>query len=127
MIWNVFAGEPLEKAAIPGVYQGYVDVRDVARLVLFAVENTDKTDNERFILARYYCPPQAVADILRKSYPGRSGIIEEGRFREGYNKGYEWPGRIAYDGSKVVRVTGSEYTPWETTVVDTAESLRHLV
>ena len=127
MIWNVFAGESLDKAAIPGVYQGYVDVRDVARTVLFAVENPDKMDNERFILASYYVPPQGVADILRKMYPGKGEIIDKGSPREGYNKGYGWPGRIGYDGSKVVRVTGREYTPWETTVVDTVESLRHLL
>ena len=127
MIWNVFAGGPLAEAAMPKVYPVFVDVRDVARLVAFAVENPAKTDNERFILARYYVTPQAVADILLERYPEMSRVIEKGIPGNGNNRGYAFPGKVALDGSKAVKVTGREYTPWETTVVDTVESLRHLL
>ncbi|KAM7196781.1 hypothetical protein V8F33_005900 [Rhypophila sp. PSN 637] len=127
MIWKVFNGVPLVKAAIPGVYQGYVDVRDVAAAVVFTVDYPGETDGERLILARWYSPPQAVADILRKRYPDRRGAIERGVEGAGYEFGYEFPARIAFDGGKVVSITGREYIPWEKTVVDTIEALTHLL
>ncbi|KAM7193678.1 hypothetical protein V8F20_008315 [Naviculisporaceae sp. PSN 640] len=125
MIYDVWNGEDLESAGIPGVYQGYVDVRDVAHAVVYAVDHPEKTDGERFILARWYSPPQAVADILRRQYSHRAHRIKAGMEGQGYEKGYEFPDRISFDGTKIVHVTGREYTPWEKTVVDTIEALKH--
>ncbi|KAK4213398.1 hypothetical protein QBC37DRAFT_423043 [Rhypophila decipiens] len=127
MIWNIFNGVPLDKAAIPGVYQGYVDVRDVAAAVVYTVDHPGETDGERLILARWYSPPQAVADILRREYPDRKSAMEHGVEGAGYEVGYGFPARIAFDGGKVVSITGREYIPWERTVVDTIEALTHLL
>ncbi|KAK0710010.1 hypothetical protein B0T26DRAFT_755131 [Lasiosphaeria miniovina] len=41
------------KASVQGT-PGFVDIRDVARAVVFGVENPDRVDGERFILAAFY-------------------------------------------------------------------------
>jgi nucleoside-diphosphate-sugar epimerase len=123
LIPDVFIGKPLDQAGFPGLYNGYVDIRDVARLVVFGVEHPQKANNERFLAASFYSPPQAVADILREEFPDRAEIIEKGTPGEGYQPDYSFRG-IVYDGSKAVRVTGQEYIPWRQTVLDTIEKLR---
>lgn len=122
---NVYLGKPLEESGISGGSSGYVDVRDVARLVIFGAENPETVDEERYIAASANSPPQAVADILRRAYPDR-GVIKEGTPGVGYAEGYKFEGMV-YDGSKAVKVTGKEWIPWEKTVVDTVEKLRPLL
>ncbi len=128
IITNVYSGVPLANAGIPGATPGYVDIRDVARLVVFGVEHPDKANNERFIAASTYAVTQGVADILRKAYPERSGIIEEGNPGEGYLPDHSFPkDGLVHDGSKAVKVTGQAYIPWEQTVVDTIEKLKAIL
>lgn len=128
IITDVYHGVPLAKSGIPGARPGYVDIRDVARLVVFAVQHPEKANNERFIAASAYALPQGVADILRKAYPERAGIIEEGKPGEGYSPDHSFPrDGLVYDGSKAVRVTGQEYIPWEKTVLDTVEQLKAIL
>ena len=71
-----------------------------------------------------YTPTQAGADVIRKKYPGREGIVEEGNPGQGYFSDYRFPEKLVYDCSKVVRATGQGFTPWPQTVVDTIEKLR---
>ncbi|KAK3291135.1 uncharacterized protein B0H64DRAFT_450602 [Chaetomium fimeti] len=123
LIPDVFTGNALAQAGFPGS-DSYVDIRDVARLVVFAVEHGDKTNNERFLAAAYYSPAQAVADILRKEFPERAGTIEQGTPGEGYAPDYRFPKQVVFDGTKAVRVTGQDYIPWRQTVLDTIEKLR---
>ncbi|KAK4150249.1 hypothetical protein C8A00DRAFT_18189 [Chaetomidium leptoderma] len=126
-ISDVFAGVPLDQAGIPGSHHIFVDIRDVARAVVFAVDHLEKTNNERFILASFASPQQAVANILRKAFPERAHIIEEGTPGEGYLPGYAFPKHRVYDGTKITRVTGQDYISWEKTVVDAAEMFKRLV
>ncbi|KAK3690475.1 hypothetical protein B0T22DRAFT_424359 [Podospora appendiculata] len=125
MIWDVYTGVPLHEAGITSAFPAFVDVRDVARMVVFAVDHPEKADGERFLLGSHYAPPQAVADILREEFPERRGAIHEGKPREGYYlPGYTFPpDRIVYDGSKAVRVSGRGYILWEETVRDTVLSV----
>ncbi|KAK0624213.1 hypothetical protein B0T14DRAFT_478330 [Immersiella caudata] len=124
---DVYVGKALEESGLPGASPGYVDVRDVARLVIYGVENPEKANNERFIAASTYGPAQSVADILRKAYPERRGVIKEGTPGEGYEEGYTWPKGKGFDGSKAVRYTGQGWISWERTVVDTVEKLRPIL
>ncbi|KAJ4302531.1 hypothetical protein N0V88_002680 [Collariella sp. IMI 366227] len=124
IISDVFMGKLLAQAGSPSVYSGFVDIRDVARLVVFGVEHPEKADNERFLAAGHYSPPQAVADILREEFPERAEIIEKGTPGEGYSSDYRFPKKMVYDGTKAVRVTGQEYIPWRQTVLDTIEKLK---
>jgi len=125
---ELYLGKPLDKVGIPEAYHTYVDVRDVARLVVFAVDHPDKANNERFIAASSYAPPQAHADILRKAFPERANIIAKGTPGEGYTPGtYAFPKRKVYDGTKAVRFTGQDYIPLEQTVLDTIERLKSIL
>ncbi|KAK3319571.1 hypothetical protein B0T19DRAFT_388371 [Cercophora scortea] len=123
-IWEVYTGTPLDDSSITSFFSAFVDVRDVARMVVFAVDHPEKADGERFLLASHYSPPQAVADILREQFPEQRGVIQEGNPGEGYYMpGYGFPvERMVYDGTKAVRVSGRGYTPWEETVRDTVLS-----
>jgi len=128
IITSVYSGVPLAQAGIPGAHPGYVDIRDVARLVVFGVEHPEKANNERFIAASAYVQPQGVADVLRREFPERAGIIEEGTPGEGYPRDFSFPkDGIVYDGTKAVRATGQEYIPWEQTVLDTIASLKSVL
>ncbi|KAK4122990.1 NAD(P)-binding protein [Parathielavia appendiculata] len=123
LITDVFSGTPLDQAGTPGVY-AFVDIRDVARLIVFGAEHPDRVNNERFIAASFYSPPQAVADILREKYPEKADIIQKGTPGEGYSPDYRFS---AFDGTKAVRVTGQDYIPWRQTVLDTVEKLKSIL
>ncbi len=110
-----------------GAFPGFVDVRDVARITVWAVEHPEKANGERYITSAAHGPTQAIADILRKAYPDRDDIIEKGTPGEGYLPGYKYPTSLNYDGSKATRATGQDYIPFEKTVLDTAEALKHIV
>ncbi|KAH6843441.1 hypothetical protein B0I37DRAFT_393643 [Chaetomium sp. MPI-CAGE-AT-0009] len=126
LIPQVFTGKALEEAGFPGS-DTYVDIRDVARLVVFGVEHGDKANNERFLTAAYYAPAQSVADILREEFPERVDIIKEGTPNEGYYPDYRFPKKSVFDGTKAVRVTGQDYIPWRQTVLDTIEKLKPIL
>jgi hypothetical protein len=51
---------------------GFVDVRDVAFLHIWAFEYSDQADGERFCACQGFGPLQAVADILKREYKGTS-------------------------------------------------------
>ncbi|KAK0648371.1 hypothetical protein B0T16DRAFT_370772 [Cercophora newfieldiana] len=124
---DVYTGKALEESGLVGVSDAYVDVRDVARLVVFGVDHREKANGERFIVASSWSPPQAVADILRRVYPERKEIIKEGTPGAGYLEGYKFTKKLVYDGSKAVKLTGQGWIPWEKTVVDTVEKLRPIL
>ncbi|EFQ27463.1 NAD dependent epimerase/dehydratase [Colletotrichum graminicola] len=103
----------------------HVDVRDVARLVVFAADRPDVADKQRYIAggSENYANIQAYCDILRKAYPGRRDIIKEGEPGKGYQKDYSTPpdGR-AVNGTKAVKATGQDWIPLEKMVLDAAKS-----
>ncbi|KAK2059165.1 NAD dependent epimerase/dehydratase [Colletotrichum caudatum] len=103
----------------------HVDVRDVARLAVFAAEKADVADGQRYIAggSENYANIQAYCDILRKAYPGRRDIIKEGEPGQGYLKDYSTPsdGR-AVDATKAVKATGQGWIPFEKMVLDAAKS-----
>jgi nucleoside-diphosphate-sugar epimerase len=120
-IWTVFSGQDIPNPLIP--QPSYVDVRDIARVVVYGVDHGDKTNGERFLLTRGIVPPQAAADILREAYPNRRDIIKEGTPGQGYLPGYAYPESKIIDGSKAVRATGQDYYSVEQTIIDTAKFL----
>jgi nucleoside-diphosphate-sugar epimerase len=121
-VWNIFAGGEL--ASPSATHHWYVDVRDVARLVVAVLEAGHAADGERFIASAGYAPPQAVADILRAKYPERRSIIREGKPGEGYVKGLlEAVGNQDVDASKAERLMGSGWTPLEKMFLDETKAL----
>jgi hypothetical protein len=118
-IYQILSGAPIPPGLSPN--PSYIDNRDVARLMLFAVEKSSKADGERFIAAAGAFAEQAIADILRKHYPDRK--IQKGNPREGYLPDFSYPeGGNKESGRKAVEFTGVEYLPYEKSVLDAAKT-----
>ena len=124
-IWKVFSGEEIPPPITPT--PAFVDVRDVARLVVFGVDHPETANNERYLLARGMVFPQAAADILRKALPEHRDRIRAGIPGEGYDPKFGFAENRGIDGSKAVKTTGQDYYPVEQTIIDTAKVLEKFV
>jgi nucleoside-diphosphate-sugar epimerase len=123
-IWHVYGG-----GAWPAdlMVPDFVDVRDVARALLFGVQHPEKANGQRFILAAYCINNQAFADVLRTKFPERKDIIREGEPGKGYPADYVSADldNIAPDGSGFAEMSGQDYIPFLDTVADTAKSFAY--
>ena len=80
-----------------------------------------KTNGQRYAAVGSTGNLQAVADVLHKAFPERSGLMKTGEPGIGYPKDFKSK-RI--DGSKAVLETGKPWIDFEQTVVDTAKALQ---
>ncbi|KAL3427477.1 nad dependent epimerase [Phlyctema vagabunda] len=112
----------------------YVDVRDVALIHLWAYENPQKANGERYLASGGYCPPQVIADILSTSgwEHTTKGVPGEGYI--GYNAASGSVDRIEYpeaqyklDGRKAEAEMGFTYISAKDSIRDTAEALKVLL
>ncbi|KAM7192330.1 hypothetical protein V8F20_008921 [Naviculisporaceae sp. PSN 640] len=135
-IFDVLSGTtPLSDLSRILTFPGFVDIRDVARMVVFSISEPEKADNQRFLLANAYSPVQAVADIIREKYPEYRDRVQVGTPGEGYFKTvgengialYDYPPERRYNGRKAVEVSGQDYIPWEQTIVHGVEAFKHLL
>ncbi|ORY09777.1 hypothetical protein BCR34DRAFT_366207 [Clohesyomyces aquaticus] len=125
-IWTIFSGAP-HPGAIPGL-PFTVDVRDVAKLMLYPIAHPDATNGERYIASSAAGSPQAIADILRSAFPDAKDRIVEGNPGEGYSKDYEVDKEttVDVDNSKATALIG-DWIPFKKSVVDTAKTFVGLV
>ncbi|KAG8672760.1 hypothetical protein FPOAC1_006046 [Fusarium poae] len=103
----------------------HVDVRDVARLIVFSVERKQVADGQRYIAGGScnYANIQAYRDLLRKTYRGRQNVISEGDPGKGYNQDYSTPeGGFLVDGSKAVEATGQNWISFDKMTLDAAKA-----
>jgi nucleoside-diphosphate-sugar epimerase len=107
----------------------FVDVRDVARVHVWAIENSVQSANQRYLVAASKGPVQAFADILREGYPGRTGIIPKGRPREGYRADYTWGPEEASLSPRKVEATGAidSWISLEQSILDAAKELERFL
>ncbi|TDZ23554.1 putative uncharacterized oxidoreductase [Colletotrichum orbiculare MAFF 240422] len=122
-IWNILRGGEL-LGPVPD-WDYWVDVRDVAKLVVWGFEHADEADGERYIAKTAWGTPQATADILRPAYPYLS--IKEGTPGEGYLSGWKSPQERDVDGSKALKALGGEYIAYDQSVLDTAKAFEPLL
>ncbi|KAI2621794.1 NAD(P)-binding protein [Hypoxylon sp. NC1633] len=119
-VWRLLQGED-----VPGpmlLYESSIDIRDVARVILWSALDPKKADGERFLCASAAGGAQAIADILNKHRPSLS--VAKGDPGQGYESDYAAAsGAIAFDSTKALRATGQDWIPYETTIIDTAEFL----
>ncbi|KAI0909021.1 hypothetical protein F4823DRAFT_625159 [Ustulina deusta] len=119
--WKVVAGEE-----VPGpmmMYGDTIDVRDVARMLLWSAQNPKRADGERFVCSSAVGGGQAIADILRKHMPSLKG--QRGQPGQGYSPDYKPEAGVAgFDSSKAVSVTGGDWIPYEQSVLDLAQFLQ---
>ncbi|KAI0405238.1 hypothetical protein F4802DRAFT_606980 [Xylaria palmicola] len=121
--WKVVSG-----GEIPGpmmVYGDTVDVRDVARVLLWSAAHPARADGERFVCSSAVGGGQAIADILRKRAPALAGAVQRGRPGNGYVPDYRpRPDAAGFDAAKAVAATGEDWIPYEESVLDMAQYLR---
>ncbi|KAI0133230.1 NAD(P)-binding protein [Hypoxylon sp. NC0597] len=123
-LWKQIQGEEVPGSML--LYEGTIDIRDVARVILWSVLNPKEADGERFLCASATGGTQANADILNKHLPSL-GVVK-GNPGQGYESGYpSTSGTIAFDGSKAVKATGQDWIPYETSILDTAKVLTPLL
>ena len=94
----------------------FVDVRDVALAHLKALE-VPEANGKRFLLCGHDVWQEEVAKILINKYPRYRGIprrFEKGEYPKAGND---------VDNTRSIEVLGIEYTPFEKTILDMAESL----
>ncbi|KAI0431858.1 hypothetical protein F5Y09DRAFT_330061 [Xylaria sp. FL1042] len=119
--WKVVSGEE-----VPGpmmVYSDTVDIRDVARMLLWSAQHPEKADGERFVCSSAVGGGQAIADILRKHMPRLK--IQPGQYGQGYLPDYKpMAGVPGFDSNKAVSMTGRDWIPYEQSVLDLAKFLR---
>lgn len=118
---------------------GYVDVRDVARIHLWAYEHPDVADGERYIGCQGFGPTQALADIIRQEYAGtkigeKVTKGEPGNGYQGFNKEtgkveyVSWAkGGVQVDGSKAEQAIGQKYIGFPQSVIETAKAFEALL
>ncbi|KAM7190842.1 hypothetical protein V8F33_009265 [Rhypophila sp. PSN 637] len=131
-IYDVLEGSTPLSDISRGLFPGLVDIRDVARMVVFSISNPEKSNNQRFLLASAFSPIQAVADIIREKFPEYRDRVQKGSPGEGYTKNvhahrvaiYEFPEQQRYNGRKAVEVSNQEYISWEQTIVDGVEAFK---
>jgi nucleoside-diphosphate-sugar epimerase len=129
-VWGIFSGSVSELSPV-SPSSSYVDVRDVALMHLWAFENGEKADGERFIAVAGAGPTQAIVDILREAYPDRLNVMPEGLPGVGYTGWKDgkvgdvgWvSGRIRISGQKAQTMMGLEWIPIKKSVTDTAKVL----
>jgi nucleoside-diphosphate-sugar epimerase len=137
-IYNILSGSVSEIPAQIGS-GAYVDVRDVAAMHVWAFENPEKANGERYIAATSYGPPQGVADILRYKYRGTK-IAEKilvgnpGKGYIGYDKKTGEVSEPDYlpefprpSAKKAQESMGLTWIPFKQSVIETAKALEPLL
>jgi nucleoside-diphosphate-sugar epimerase len=126
VIWKILAGGEILPLSEPTAFPTHIDVRDVARIHLWAVEHCRKADGQRYMTIAGLQSNQAVADILRRQYPNRRNIIREGNPGQGYPRDFQYPkGGIEFDSTKAVKATGQDWIKFEQTVIDAAKAFEY--
>ncbi|KAM3583013.1 hypothetical protein VKS41_004769, partial [Umbelopsis sp. WA50703] len=112
---NYYLGVSKDPSASQGS-SSYVNVVDVARAHVLAVENASKADGERYITSARAFSNQETVDILRRVYPERQNVITLGQPGQ-----YKYP-PVTVDGGKITRELGLTYVDFEQTLIQTIES-----
>lgn len=120
-IWIILSGGDIPPTF--GATGAYVDVRDVARVFVFVMDHAKEANGERYICCGQRGNNQAIADILRKHYPKRAGIMQIGEPGKGYLPDYSYPkDGLIVSGDKVAKATGKEWVGFEDSILDSARA-----
>jgi nucleoside-diphosphate-sugar epimerase len=118
-VYDIFHGGAIPEFA--PIRSTFVDVRDVASLVLNAI--TNPTSGRYLLVGNPGSPisPQAMADVLRETYPERRDLIPEGKTGETYPEM-----TFTFDSNKARNLLGRDWIPFKKSVEDSAEAFLHL-
>ncbi|KAI0471756.1 hypothetical protein GGR56DRAFT_655396 [Xylariaceae sp. FL0804] len=120
-IWKVVSGQDIPPPTM--IYEDTVDIRDVARVALWAAFNPAKSNGQRYICSSAVGGGQAIADILRTYRPSLK--VKQGWPGEGYRAHYALkPGVIGFAQRKARDATGQDWIPYEHTIIDMADFMK---
>lgn len=123
-LWQLYAGPAASNGTIPPQIggAGYIDVRDVARMHVWAAEHADRSRGQRYLVANGKAPPQAAADLLRLTFPERDILV--GEPGKGYSPGYDFvKGESSLFSGKAMQALGvDEFIKYDKSVLDTIEA-----
>lgn len=116
-IWSIYSGGKTVPPQIGGA--SYIDVRDVARMHIWAVEHPEKSHRERYMVTNGKGPPQAAADLLREKFPDRDIVV--GNPGQGYTPDYWFvKGEPSMVSAKAYKALGVDrFIMYDTSVLDT--------
>jgi nucleoside-diphosphate-sugar epimerase len=111
----------------------HVDVRDVAKVHVWAFEHPKEANGKRYIAAAGYGPPQGIADILRAEYKGtkiaeKITVGNPGHDYIGYNKETGEVDNPDYlpessrpSGKRAADTMGITWIPFKQSVIETTK------
>lgn len=119
-VWNIYSGNQTMPPQIGGA--SYIDVRDVARMHVWAMEHPDQSNGQRYIMSNGKAPPQAAADLLRKRFPERDIIV--GTPGQGYTEDYWFvKGESSLVATKAYKALGvHRFINYDQSILDTVEA-----
>ncbi|KAI9037920.1 NAD(P)-binding protein [Aspergillus affinis] len=120
IVWDVFHGQKV-KPAFQGIWP-YVDIHDVARLIIWAIDHPALLDKERYLAVATEASPLNIAELLLRGYPGRRDIIRGPWSGANDSSEQPVPGRtVGFDASKAVKATGKPWISFDRTVLEAAK------
>lgn len=120
MIISLFTGQNQDPSSSPVPEPSYVDVVDVGRMHVRAVELGEKVDGQRYLASGGVGSFQEALDIIHKNFPKRKDIVAVGQ--PGSYKDFQH----AFDSSKAIRELGIKFNSFENVVLNTLNSVKHL-
>lgn len=119
-LWRIYSGDKTMPPPIGGA--GYIDVRDVARMHVWAMEHPEQSNGQRYLLSNGKAPPQAAADLLREKYPDRDIIV--GEPGKGYTPDYWFvKGESSMVSTKALKSLGVDrFIMYDRSVLDSVEA-----
>ncbi|KAL8729112.1 MAG: hypothetical protein Q9166_004943 [cf. Caloplaca sp. 2 TL-2023] len=106
-VWLMISGQ-LGHIPRPIPNSAFISLHDVSKMHIYAALNPRICNSHRYLLAAGRAPPQALADVIRKTRPQWRNRIPEGKPGEGYVQGsYGWmEGSTSIDCSRAKEALG---------------------
>lgn len=99
-----------------GTVMSSVDVRDVARLMLWAARHPQEADGQRYLACAWNTTPEHITEILAENFPQLPLTLAEARGADPLSDG----GSPLYRGEKALKAIGQDWIELEKSIVDSA-------
>lgn len=99
-----------------GTVMSSVDVRDVARLMLWASRHPQEADGQRFLACAWNTTPEHITEILAENFPQLPLTLAGTRGTAALSDGCS----PLYNGDKALKATGQDWIELEKSIMDSA-------
>ncbi|KAJ4386002.1 hypothetical protein N0V93_008893 [Gnomoniopsis smithogilvyi] len=114
---TVVDGKGISTVRGGGTVMSAVDVRDVARLMLWAVQHPGEADGQRFLACAWNAAPELVTNILRNNFPNLRLACTDFDFCAPQIQDVE----ADYSSEKALKATNQGWIGLEKSIVDAAD------